>query len=482
MTQTPTHTVEKIGGTSMSRTRDLLDTVLIGDRKASDLYQRIFVVSAYGGMTDALLEHKKTGEPGVYALFASADGGWAWGDALTRVCQTMLDRNAEIFTDSTARESADRFIRERVEGVRSCLLDLARLCSFGHFQLEQHLMTVREMLSSLGEAHSAYNTALLLRGMGVNARMIDLTGWRQESVADLDTTIQRALDGVDLATELPIVTGYAQCREVLMQTYDRGYSEVTLSRVAVVSGAAEAIIHKEFHLSSADPRIVGADTVRVLGETNYDVADQLANMGMEAIHPRAAKSLRQAGIPLRVRNAFEPDHPGTIIRADLAPAGQAVEMVTGLQGVFALAFYDQDMVGVKGYDAGILDALKRHTVRIISKSSNANTITHFVKGSLKAIKRVEADLLQAFPAAEITLRRVAMISAIGRDLGDPSILSRAIAALAEKGVPILALHDLLRKVDLQVIVEEDRFEDAIRALHGALVEQRSEETPLTRAA
>src|SRR5690606_15337687 len=180
---------------------------------------------------------------------ASADGGWAWGDALTRVCQTMLDRNAEIFTDSTARESADRFIRERVEGVRSCLLDLARLCSFGHFQLEQHLMTVREMLSSLGEAHSAYNTALLLRGMGVNARMIDLTGWRQESVADLDTTIQRALDGVDLATELPIVTGYAQCREVLMQTYDRGYSEVTLSRVAVVSGAAEAIIHKEFHLS-----------------------------------------------------------------------------------------------------------------------------------------------------------------------------------------------------------------------------------------
>ena len=67
------HTVEKIGGTSMARTKELLDTVLIGDRTGAKLYNRIFVVSAYAGITDALLEHKKTGEPGVYALFANAE-------------------------------------------------------------------------------------------------------------------------------------------------------------------------------------------------------------------------------------------------------------------------------------------------------------------------------------------------------------------------------------------------------------------------
>ncbi|WDR02633.1 hypothetical protein PSQ19_18985 [Devosia algicola] len=81
MTITPTasHTVEKIGGTSMSRTKELLDTVLIGSRKGADLYNRIIVVSAYGGMTDALLEHKKSGEPGVYSLFSSAESGWSLG-------------------------------------------------------------------------------------------------------------------------------------------------------------------------------------------------------------------------------------------------------------------------------------------------------------------------------------------------------------------------------------------------------------------
>jgi aspartate kinase len=476
------HTVEKIGGTSMSRTEDLLDTVLIGKRQGAELYNRIFVVSAYGGMTDSLLEHKKSGEPGVYSLFASAESGWRWGDALTQVAQAMLAKNAEIFSDDESRGVADRFVKDRVEGVRSCLIDLARLCSFGHFQLSQHLLTVREMLSSLGEAHSAHNTVLLLKLRGVNARFIDLTGWREDAQYELDEHIERAFADVDLSRELPVVTGYAQCRETLMRTYDRGYSEVTLSRVAVVTGAAEAIIHKEFHLSSADPRVVGTEAVRVIGETNYDVADQLSNMGMEAIHPRAAKSLRQAGIPLRVKNAFEPDHPGTLIRSDLMPQRPQVEIVTGLKGVFAFEFYDQDMVGVKGYDSEILEALTRHKVWIIAKTSNANTITHFLKGSMKAIKRVEADLSKAFPTAEISLRKVALVSAIGRDLRQAKVAARAITMLDAAGIEPLGIHDLMRKVDLQVIVEENDFDAAIVALHKGLVEAESDADQELRAA
>lgn len=469
-----THTVEKIGGTSMSRSHELIETVLVGQRKDADLYSRVFVVSAYGGMTDALLEHKKSGEPGVYALFASAESGWQWGDALSGVATKMVEKNAGIFNDPGARELADKFIRERIEGVRSCLIGLSRLCSFGHFQLEAHLLTVREMLSSLGEAQSAYNTALLLKQHGVNARFIDLTGWRQDGEMPLDEHIEKAFEGVDFASEMPIVTGYAQCSEQLMKTYDRGYSEVTLSRVAVVTGASEAIIHKEFHLSSADPKLVGADRVRVIGETNYDVADQLSNMGMEAIHPRAAKSLRQSGIPLRVKNAFEPDHPGTVIRSDLDAKAPGAEIVTGLTGVFALEFYDQDMVGVKGYDAKILDALTRHRVWIISKTSNANTITHYLKGSMKAIKRVENDLSEAFPTAAISLRKLAIVSAIGRDLRAARILPRAIAALDEAGIEPIGMTDMIRKVDLQVMVEEDDFDAAIAALHKGLVEERAE--------
>src|SRR3546814_12787153 len=122
---------------------------------------------------------------------------------------------------------------------------------------------------------------------------------------------------------------------------------------------------------------------------------------MEAIHPGAAKGLRQARIPLRIKNTFEPDDPGAAIRGDLAVEAPAVEIITGLKGVYAFEFFEQDMVGVKGYDAAILETLKRHRVQIVAKTSNANTLTHLLRGSATAVKRVEQAIKGPLPSAAI---------------------------------------------------------------------------------
>ncbi|MEQ8934825.1 MAG: aspartate kinase [Amphiplicatus sp.] len=467
------HTVEKIGGTSIAATEAILKNVFLNGRKGADLYQRIFVVSAYAGVTNKLIEDKKTGEPGVYALFASAESEWGWGEALTAVGERMRALNAEIFPGHADRAAADNFVRDRIEGVRSCLIDLHRLCSYGHFRLTEHLSAVREMLSALGEAHSAHNTALLLRQHSVNAVFVDLTGWRDENEPALDDRIRTGLADIDLSKELPIVTGYAHCREGMVKSFERGYTEVTFSRAAAITGAREAIIHKEFHLSSADPKILGEDRVRTIGRTNYDVADQLSNMGMEAVHPRAAKGLRQADIPLRVKNTFDPNDAGTVISGDYVSDNPGAEIVTGRRGVLALEFFEQDMVGVKGYDAAILAVLERHRVGIISKSSNANTITHYLQGSLKAVKRVIADLEEQQPSAAITVRKVAVVSAIGSDLKAPGLTAKATTALAEAGVDLLGLHQPMRNIDIQFIIDEADYERSVVALHEALIEEQS---------
>ncbi|MHA3979862.1 aspartate kinase [Halovulum sp. GXIMD14794] len=467
----PEHTVEKIGGTSMSRVRDLRDTLFIGNRTDEDLYHRVFVVSAFGGITDLLLEHKKSGTPGVYALFANADDDHAWLSALTKVSAAMTEAHHAVLDDSADLALADDFVRERIEGARSCLFDLQRLCSYGHFRLSSHMMVVRELLSGLGEAHSAFVTSLLLQRSGVNARFVDLSGWRNEGEYSLAERIAAGLDDVDLTRELPIVTGYAQCAEGLMREYDRGYSEVTFSNIAAHTGAAQAIIHKEFHLSSADPKLVGEDAVRKLGHTNYDVADQLANMGMEAIHPNAAKILRQASIPLRVTNAFDPGDPGTLID-DKAGEDPAVEIVTGLS-VVALELFEQDMVGVKGYDATTLDALKRHNVRIVSKTSNANTITHYVEASLKVVRRVIADLEGTYPNADISARSLSIVAAIGSDLSGLRVLSRGLIALEQADIEVIAAHQTPRNVDAQFAVPRESVNQAISALHAALIEDQA---------
>jgi len=460
------HTVEKVGGTCMSRSRELLDTLWLGDR--DNPYGRIFVVSAYGGLTNRLLEHKKTGERGVYARFADDDGGTGWQEALSGTAAEMMRVHGEILDHDGDRGRADAFVRDRIEGARACMLDLQRLGSYGHFRIDGQLMTLRELLAGMGEAHSAFVTSLLLRRHGVNARFVDLSGWRDDAHPALDDRLHTALDGIDLAEELPIVTGYAHCAEGLMREYDRGYSEVVFARIAALTGASEAIIHKEFHLSSADPKVVGLDKVRKIGRTSYDVADQLSNLGMEAIHPNAARILRRAEVGLRVKHAFEPEDPGTLIGPDGGPAGR-VEMVTGLP-LHGLEVHEPDMVGVKGYDAGILQALTRHDLWIVSKSSNANSITHWVAGSLKALRRVERDLARDWPNSEIAVRPVAMVSAIGSDLRGVGVVRRGLEALEDAGIEMLAVQQGLRRVEVQFIVPRDDRDAAVSALHARLIE------------
>ena len=467
------HTVEKIGGTSMSRFQELMDTILIGKRQGDELYNRVFVVSAYGGITNMLLEHKKTGEAGVYARFANAENEKAWIDALNAVQSRMQEINSELFEgDEENLRLADDFVADRLNDVRDCMASLQQLCSYGHFQLEEHLMKVREMLASIGEAHSAYNSVLALHKQGINARFVDLTGWHQSQPLPFEEMVRKHFADVDFASELVIATGYTHCDEGLMTTFDRGYSEMTFSAIATVTGAKEAIIHKEYHLSSADPMLVGTDNVVTIGRTNYDVADQLSNLGMEAIHPKAAKGLRRNGVELRIKNAFEPEHEGTLISQDYHSAEPKVEIIAGRNDVFGIEVFDQEMLGDAGYDIEISKILRQLKLYVVNKDADANSITYYVTGSRKMVNRATRSIEEKFPEGSVQLHNLAIVSAIGSHMKVKGILAKTVSALADAGISIQALHQSIRQVEMQCIVLEEDYEKAIIALHRGLIESR----------
>lgn len=464
------HTVEKIGGTSMSRFQEVLDNIFVGNRQGDALYQRIFVVSAYAGLTNLLLEHKKNSEPGVYQRFADANGEEAWRETLATVRCQMLAKNAELFFDTALRDQANDFINARINDASDCMDSLQKLCAYGHFQLSEHLMKVREMLASLGEAHSAFNTVLALKARGINARLVDLTGWHREQPLPFEDMIRTQFADLDPSRELAVATGYTHCSEGLMNTYDRGYSEITFAQIAATTGAREAIIHKEFHLSSADPNLVGADKVVTIGRTNYDVADQLSNLGMEAIHPRAAKTLRRASVELRIKNAFEPEHSGTLISQSYCSERPCVEIIAGRKDVFGIEVFDQEMLGELKYDIEISSLLRQLKLYVINKDSDANSITYYACGSRKLINRAARLIEERYPAAEVVVHNVAIVSAIGSDLKVKGILARTVAALAEASINILAIHQSIRQVEMQCVVNEEDYAAAVEALHRALIE------------
>jgi aspartate kinase len=453
-------TVEKIGGTSMSAFQDVLANIMLRDPK--HVNGRVYIVSAYAGVTNELLEHKKTGQPGIYAKFAGGDDYAAALDALTG---RLKEINGSFVPLGLPLPVADGFIEKRMSELKEYLDSMRHVLASGYLKRESVLLAAREMLAAIGEAHSAFNSVQILKAKGLKALLLDLSGFDDDDPITIDERIHKSFQGVDLAGQIVVVTGYTKGIEGIMREFDRGYSEVTFSKVAVEIRPAEAIIHKEFHLSSADPGIVGAGNTVTVGRTNYDVADQLADVGMEAIHPKAAKPMELAGVPLRLKNTFEPDHPGTLITKDYVGEKARIEVIAGTDKVSLVEIHDPNMVGAVGFDLQILEIFKRYGISYILKATNANSITHVVWEKALSPAFLE-ELENAYEV--VTARPCAMVCVIGSNMAIPGVLARATSVLAESGINVNCVSQSFRQVSMQFVIERAEYKKAVAALNLAL--------------
>jgi aspartate kinase len=452
--------VEKIGGTSMSQFQEVLKNIILRDPKK--VYGRIYVVSAYAGVTNWLLEHKKTGEKGVYAKFAE---GQDYGAALEELTGKLEAVNAGFAPFGLDLEKANGFLRRRMTELLAYLHSMRHVLASGYLRRENVLLAAREMLAAVGEAHSAFNSVEILKAKGVKAHLMDLSGFDDDEPFTIDQRIHASFKGLDLASQVTVVTGYTKGIEGIMREFDRGYSEVTFSKVAVEVKADEAIIHKEFHLSSADPEIVGAKNTVVVGMTNYDVADQLADVGMEAIHPKAAKPMELANIAIRLKNTFEPDHPGTLVTKSYVGKQARIEIIAGSPKVTALEIHDPLMVGTVGFDLHVMETFKRYGISYILKATNANSITHVVWE--KSITPAFLEELEN-EYEVVTVQPSAIVCVIGSNIAFPGVLARAAEVLAENRVNVNAVSQSLRQTSMQFVIARDDYRKAVQALNAAL--------------
>jgi aspartate kinase len=454
-------TVEKIGGTSMSALKEVIDNIVFYERTGDALYNRVFVVSAFSGVTNLLLENKKTKAPGVYGRVADrAD----FHSALTAVVDRMKEINAEYAGLGLNVAAADEFIVAHVAKARTYLESAAVMLASGYVN-EGVLQAAREILASVGETHSAYVLTNILANKGVKARLVDLSGFDDERALKIDERIKDAFAEIDLQSCLCIVTGYTKGTEGIMREFDRGYSEVTFSKIAEILKPQEAIIHKEYHLSTADPALVGIDNVKPVGNTNYDIADQLADVGMEAIHPKASKPLEINGIHLRIKNTFEPAHPGTLITRDYVSTLKRVEVITGTEQQMLIDIYDPLMVGNVGSDLQIMQIFFKHSISYTFKVTSANSIS-IVIWEHDMVPELINDLKAAFE--KVTVEPVAMVCLLGTNMDQPGLLAKSATALAKNDINIISAGMALRKVNIQFLVAREQFKLAIIALNEAL--------------
>src|SRR5512145_113024 len=179
-------TVEKIGGISMTKFEDVMNNIIMKPCNACDYYNRIFVVSAYNNVTNWLLEHKKTKVPGIYLKFVNNED---YEGAMMELLNKLIEINRTFKAIGLDQDKADAFITNRMAQAANYLKSLAGVLATGYVNRQNILLAAREILSSIGEAHAAFNSVNILENNSIKAVFIDLCGFNDSDYLTIDERI-----------------------------------------------------------------------------------------------------------------------------------------------------------------------------------------------------------------------------------------------------------------------------------------------------
>jgi aspartate kinase len=333
-----------------------------------------------------------------------------------------------------------------------------------------------DMLLSTGETVTAPLLAMALHARGVDA--VSLTGLQagirtsgpHRSARITDIVPQRVIEQL-AAGRVVIVAGFQGATEQLdVTTLGRGGSDTTAVALAVALQAGECEIYTDVEgIHSADPRVV-ADA-RPIPSIDYDEMLELASAGAAVMHPRAVEIGEAYSMPIRVRSAFG-DGPGTLIRrhADMEdrPKVRGIAHEIDVAKVTVLGVPDRP-----GIAAAVFGPLGEAHVNVdiivqnVSHSGHTDLSFTLAESELARAQPLLERIATAVGAAGIDADRdIAKVTVVGTGiLGSPGVFGRIFETLAAEEINIRMIST--GEIRVTCIIDRDRVEDAVRALHRA---------------
>jgi aspartate kinase len=271
---------------------------------------------------------------------------------------------------------------------------------------------------------------------------------------------------------VPVVTGYiAATQDGIVTTLGRGGSDYTATILSVALAADEVWIWTDVDgIMTTDPKIV--KSARMLPQLSYGEAAEMAIFGAKAMHPSALEPVIEAHIPVRIRNVFNPENPGTLIADEQeAKSADVVKAVAMIKDVAMINIKGAAMVGAPGSYSKVFDVLGKNNINIMMVStavSEAN-ISLVIRRSLlgRALSTLEIALLGRGLVSEIASEDdVCVIAAMGANMkGTLGVASRIFTAMAQKGINIRMIAQGSSELNISFVVKEKDGEAAVRAIH-----------------
>jgi aspartate kinase len=458
--------VMKFGGTSVGTGERIAHVGRIAARVAKQTGSTpVVVVSAMNGVTNALRR----------AAESAAQGD---SETFRHVRDELQRKHAQAIQECVTDVELARGLRAEVSGL---LHDFEILCQSIHTLGE---LTPRglDSVSGLGERLSARLTAAAMRNQGLLAQMIEAT---EIIVTDdhfgsaaplLEETTERARGRLLPLIEagiIPVITGFIGATQSgATTTLGRGSSDYSATILGRCLPADEVWIWTDVDgVMTADPRIV--PDARTLPMISYGEVAELSFFGAKVLHPMTIQPVAQMGIPVRVLNSFNADHPGTVISNKVCEQ-PLVKGITAIRDLSIVTVEGRGMQGVPGVAGRVFTAVARSgaSVLMITQSSSEQSICFVVRtaDTPAVVKAVEEELALERMRGNIDSvgkqDEVAIIAIVGSAMrGKPGIAGRVFSALADRDINIISIAQGSSEYNLSLVVIHQDVDEGVRAIH-----------------
>jgi bifunctional aspartokinase / homoserine dehydrogenase 1 len=456
----------KFGGTSVGDVQRLQEVVSIVH---SHLPRNpVLVVSAMGGVTNMLLETAQL------AVRRETD------QVQTNV-DTMKERHLQAI-HGLVRHAARK--KDLMEGHSRLFEELSNLYH-GVSLLKELSVRSLDAIASFGEILSCMQIAAILNDCGVPAAFVDSRTLIRTDALFGEATVDFSITNKKLRESLlplvhsgmvPVVTGFiGSTEDGLTTTLGRSGSDYTGSIVGAALGCDEIWIWTDVDgVMTADPRYVKG--AAVLPQISYREAAEMSYFGAKVIHPKTMLPAIENGIPIRIKNTFNPSHPGTLISRAANSTERIVKTITSIDNLSLLAVEGNGMVGVPGVSARIFAALARVHVNVmmISQASSEHNVCMAIpkRDCQRALKELrtefEADIARK-TIDDVRLKDpVSIVAVVGEGMrGSHGIAGKTFSAVAHADVNIVAIAQGSSELNISLVVDQADARKAVQAIHDA---------------
>jgi len=431
--------IMKFGGTSLANAERIrhVGNIVENNREKNP----ILVLSAMGTTTDDLLE------AGQQALVGEVS------------CAKIRHTHEEALRDLGLPDS----------GTEELLVELINLLR-GISLIKELTPRTKDHLTSFGERLSTRIFSAYLNERGIKAQQMD--GWaagvvtnsnfnRAEPLPEIYETIAIRLNSLEKGS-IPVITGFIgkDCTGAIT-TLGRGGSDLTAALVGAALNVREIQVWKDVHgILSSDPRII--KSAIPVPAISFEEAAELAYFGAKVLHPRSILPAMKKGIPVRVKNSYDPSHPGTLIVSEVIHNVGWVTAITYKKGQAMVHICSTRMLGQSGFLAKVFQIFAdlKISVDVIATSEVSISLTLDNQEGLLDLEKRLGEIATVRIDQNITI-----ISLIGNTEKSSEILERSLKTLSQKRVAIHMISHGASHINTSLVVDDADANQSIHLLH-----------------